>query len=166
MPVVLDIARESRPLLADEANRIQRSAIGITEQQRSERRSALVRVTNSGDAGIQIAEGGAAGNTLPSKAVVVAYLEHATQLQSVRALHPGEVVVESIDSIFAAIVGAAAPTAEVAKIKVQQVLFTVRNVPQAHFILPMNAALYGGLDGIVTLAPVIAPGVKVIQLGR
>src|SRR5205823_4777958 len=108
-PVILKIAGEIGPLLADEPDGVDRSGVRIAEQHGGDRIAASVRVGSSGNAGFGVAECGAAGNALASEAVVVAELVLAAEFQRVAALDPGEVVIEGINGVLRAIIGAAAP---------------------------------------------------------
>jgi hypothetical protein len=76
-----------------------------------------------------------------------AHLQVAAELDGVRTLHPAEIVVERIDRVLTAVVGWAAPSRDVAKAQVQEVLAAVRNIAQADFVLPVDAAPDGGLIG-------------------
>src|SRR6266853_3921374 len=84
------------------------------------------------------------------------------------ALHPGEVVVIRIDRILATVVGIATPRAVTVGIvaNLQEVLTTIGNIAETHFVLPVNPADHGGLGWIVIFAPVIAAGVKMVEFGR
>ena len=95
-PVVLDVSGEVRPLLADEADRVDLAAVGLAEQERGERIAAAVRwLVSPAAAGFRKAEAGAAGDALAAEAVVVGQLVHAAELERDAALDPGEVVVEA-----------------------------------------------------------------------
>ena len=166
MPVVLDEAREIRELLADETDvsiaRSRHSRAGTT---RRHCRPALGSVPLGTPVSV-IAEADAASLTLPAEAVVVIELKHAAELESVRAVDPGEIVVVRIDGIFGSVVGLAAPTAcsccdppvnEFTRLSLQS-----GTLPRQNLSLPIADVL---LRRLVILTPVVAAGIKVIELG-
>src|SRR6185369_14075379 len=69
---------------------------------------------------------------------------------------------------FRAVIGAAAPTGKAvsAEVEIEQILTAIRDVAQAHFTLPVDAAEDRGLGRLVILAPVVTACEKVVELGR
>src|SRR5262249_46242999 len=132
-PIVLREGGEVRPLLADEADGIEAAGIGPTKEQGREwitARGSEVGVPAA--AGLGEAPCGETGQALASEAVVVSQLVHAAELERVRALHPREIVVEAVDSVLRAVVGAAAPTSvTVTEIEIQDVEVAIGHVRQA-----------------------------------
>ena len=113
LPVVLEVTGEIRKLLADEADGIDLSAVGIAEQERGESVAAGVGIGTARNSGFLIAEADAAGFALAAESVVVIELVHAAELERVLAVDPGEVVVVGVDGVLGAVVGLAAPGAVV-----------------------------------------------------
>src|SRR6185436_3509079 len=116
----------------------------------SERGSAQLWVIAARNARVDVAESGATGDALASETVVVADLERAARFKRVNALYPGEIVVVRVDRVFRAVIGAAAPTGKAvsAEVEIQQILAAIRDIAEADFALPVDAAEDRGLGRI------------------
>ena len=110
MPIVLEKASKVGELLADEADRIDLAAIGVSKQERGKGVTALIGVGAVGPAGFGIAESKAAGYALPAEAVVVINLKRAAEFETMRAMYPGKVVVIRVDCVFGSVVGLTTPS--------------------------------------------------------
>ena len=103
MPIVLEKASKVGKLLADEADRIDLPAVGVSKQERGKGVTALVRVGAVGPPGFGIAESKTAGYAWPAEAVVMIDLKRAAELETMRAMYPGKVVVVRIDGVFGSV---------------------------------------------------------------
>ena len=168
LPIVLEVAGEIGPLLADEADGIDAAVIDPTQQERRERITAAggeIRI--AGEARCLRSEGGAARNTLPAETVVVVALMHGAGFEGVLVLDPRQIVIEGVDGVLRSVVGLAAPGGVAfAEAEPQEVLIAIGNAREADFILPVDAALDCGLRRIVIFAPVVAAGIEVVEEGR
>ena len=166
--IVLNVTSVGRPLLANKTNGIDGAAACVSQQERGERGTALSWIVNPpypGQACILIAEAGATGNALASKAIVMANLHSGTELDGMAPLDPSEVVVKTIDRVFTSIVGSTSPRLNITEIEVKQVLAAIGNIGEANFVFPVCSTFHGRLKGIVTLAPIVAAGIEVVQFG-
>jgi hypothetical protein len=165
LPVILEVAGEVGPLLADEPDRVDAPVIYPSEQEGCEwipgayREVGVARETSR-----LRCERCTSRDALPAEAVVMVSLIHSAKLIGVLAPDPGHIIVERIDGIFRAIIGRPAPSrVPFAEGEPKQVFIAIRHAGKADFVLPADSAFHGRLRWIVILTPVVSARVEVVE---